>query len=48
MTVSIMKVGYLFRWLVVIAGKCNGGMAGSWDDAFAEATKAAEHMGAVA
>ena len=48
MTVSIMKVGYLFRWLVLIGGKCNGGMTGSWDDAFAEATKTVERMEAVA
>lgn len=44
MTVSIFRVGYLFRWIVKAGSRCNGGMTASWDDALTEATEAGETM----
>ena len=50
MTVSIFRVGYLYRWIVKAGPRCNGGMTASWDQALAEATETAEaiRMAAVA
>lgn len=44
MTVSIIKVGCLYRWIVKAGSRCNGGMTASWDQALTEATEAAERM----
>lgn len=44
MTVSIMRAGYLFRWIAVVNGKCDGYVVATWDQALDEATEAAERM----
>lgn len=46
MTCSIIKVGYLWRWLVSIGGKCTGGVTPSWDQALQEATEAGGRLAA--
>lgn len=44
MTVSIIRVGYLYRWLAGVGTRCLGGVVASWDEALDTATKTAERM----
>jgi len=44
MTASIFKVGYLYRWLICVNGRYNGGVCHTWEQALAETVKAGEMM----
>jgi hypothetical protein len=44
MTASIIKVGYLYRWLICVNGHYNGGVCHTWEQALAETVKAGEVM----
>jgi hypothetical protein len=48
MTASIIKVGYLYRWLICVNGHYNGGVCHTWEQALAETIKAGEMMGKLA
>jgi hypothetical protein len=48
MTVSIFRVGYLYRWIVKAGARCSGGMTSTWEQALTEATETAESIRRVA
>jgi len=44
MVISILRVGPLFRWIAVVGKRVAGDVATTWDQALADATRAAERM----
>lgn len=42
MTASIIKVGYQYRWLVMVHGKADGGTSATWEEALAASVRAGD------